>query len=306
MKNILLAFSLLFFNISFSQVITFECNNTIVAVSWEEIVNNPNAYMDWDDDGDIDEDDALIYLYQAYDCDNQLDDCDEYITIIFDCLCEDDQTVVFWEEVDELNCEISQMCECVDDNNDFNWNDIDWIDSDWDEFDWEIAWADYDLGNIIDWNDIPWGDIIDLDILPEDLINYIQNMLLGQSFNWDTFVGMQGGEDECCINPEWIDPMAMCPLIFDPVIGCDGFQYGNSCQAEAAGVTSYVDSMGNETVLEWDCNQGGDDCIDDPEGILAQYTYACNDLINPWFGFSCDTELSSVVPQAPDGQVHLQ
>ena len=63
---------------TFSQVITFECNNTIITVSWEEIVNNPNAYMDWDEDGDIDEDDALMYLYDAYDCDNQWGGCEEY------------------------------------------------------------------------------------------------------------------------------------------------------------------------------------------------------------------------------------
>ena len=87
MKNILLLLSLLFFQLSFSQVITFECNNTIMAVSLEEIVNNPNAYMDWDEDGDIDEDDALIYLYQAYECDNQIVDCEEYITIVYDCSC---------------------------------------------------------------------------------------------------------------------------------------------------------------------------------------------------------------------------
>ena len=45
--------------------------------------------------------------------------------------------------------------------------------------------------------------------------------------------------------------MAMCPFIYDPVVGCDGIQYGNSCQAEAAGVTSYTDSMGNQTMLDW-------------------------------------------------------
>ena len=203
--------SIIFFQLSFSQVITFECNNTIMAVSWKEIVNNPNAYMDWDEDGDIDEEDALIYLYQAYECDNQIVDCEEYITIVYDCACLDNQEIIFWEEIDESNCEINQMCECVVINNDINWNNIDWEDSDWEDFNWDEVWSDYDLGNIIDWNNAPWDDIIDLDIDPEDLINYIQNMLLGQSFDWDNFVEMQGGVDECCINPEWIDPMAMCP-----------------------------------------------------------------------------------------------
>ena len=207
MKNILLVFSLLFFNISFSQVITFECNNEIITISFEEIADNPNAYMDWDGDGLINESDYIIYLQQVYDCNNQWGDCEDYVTIVYDCSpdCLDNQEMNFWEEINESNCEIYQMCECVDINNDLNWNNIDWLDSDWDEFDWEVAWSDYDLGNVVDWNDIPWGDIIDLDILPEDLINYIQNMLLGQSFDWDNFVEMQGGEDECCINPEWIN-----------------------------------------------------------------------------------------------------
>ena len=35
----------------------------IIAVFWEEIANNPNAYLDWDEDGDIDEDDA-DHLYE--------------------------------------------------------------------------------------------------------------------------------------------------------------------------------------------------------------------------------------------------
>ena len=301
MKNILLFISIFFFQISFSQVITFECNNSIITVSWEEIVNNPNAYMDWDADGDIDEDDVTMYLYEAYDCENSLGGCEEYTTIVIDCVCLDNQEIIFLEEIDESNCEITQICECIPVNNDINWNNIDWGDIDWEEFDWESVWSDYDLGNIIDWDNAPWDDIINLDIDPDDLINYIQNMLLGQSFDWDNFVEMQGGVDECCINPEWIDPMAMCPMIFNPVVGCDGIEYGNSCQAEAAGVTSYVDGMGNTTLLDWGCNQGDVDCADDTEGILAQYGYQCNDIVGEWFSWDCNDDLSVAVPEAPSG-----
>ena len=266
MKNILLFISIFFFQISFSQVITFECNNTIITVSWEEITNNPNAYMDWDEDGDIDEDDATIYLYDEYDCKNSLGGCEDYVIVVADCAtCTDNEEMIIWEEVDEVNCLITEMCDCFPLNNGVDWNDIDWVDADWSDFDWESVWSDYDLGNIIDWDNTPWDDIINLDINPNDLIYYIQNMLLGQSFDWYNFVEIQGGVDECCINPEWINPMAMCPMIFNPVVGCDGIEYGNSCQAEAAGVTSYVDSMGNTILLEWDCNQGGVDCADDPE-----------------------------------------
>ena len=182
-------------------------------------------------------------------------------------------------------------------NNGVDWNDIDWVDSDWSDFDWETVWSDYDLGNVVDWDNIPWGDIIDLNIFPDDLITYIQNIIaLGQGFNWNDFVvSMQGGED-CCINPAWIDPMAMCTMDWNPVVGCDGVQYGNSCQAEAAGVTSWTDPSGFTTSLEWDCNQGGVDCVDDPEGILAQYGYQCNDIVGEWFSWDCADDLSVAVP----------
>ena len=304
MKNILLIISILFFQITFSQVITFECNNSVITVFWEEIVNNPNAYIDWDEDGDIDEDDALIYLYQAYDCNPSIADCEEYITIVYDCApCLDNQEMIFWEEINELNCEISQMCECIDIINDLNWNDIDWFDPNWDDFDWETVWSDYDLGNVVDWDNIPWGDIIDLNIFPDDLITYIQNIIaLGQAFNWNDFIISMQGVNDCCINPEWIDPMAMCSFLYDPVIGCDGLEYANSCVAEAAGVTSYVDvSTENETVLEWDCNQGGLDCVDDSEGILAGFEYQCNDIVGEWFSWDCADDVSVAVPWAPSG-----
>ena len=303
MKKILLFISIFFFQITFSQFITFECNNTIISVSWEEITNNPNAYIDWDEDGDIDEDDALIYLYQTYNCSPSIGDCEEYITIVYDCSpCLDNQEIIFWEEINELNCEISQMCECVSINYDLNWNDIDWLDPNWDDFDWETVWSDYDLGNLVDWDNIPWGDIMDLNIFPDDLITYIQNIIaLGQGFNWEDFVAsMQGGED-CCINPAWIDPMAMCTMQWDPVVGCDGYTYSNNCVAEAAGVSIYTDNMGNETVLEWDCNQGGVDCVDDPEGILAQYSYQCNDIVGDWFLWDCSDDLSVAVSGVPSG-----
>ena len=214
----------------------------------EEIANNPNAYLDWDEDGDIDEDDAMIYLYEAYDCDNlqEQESCGDY-TIVVDCdECQDNEEMIFWQEVDELNCTITEGCSCIPINNNESWNDVDWVDPNWSEFDWETIWADLDLDNIVDWDDIPWGDIINLNILPQDFINYIQNLALGQSFNWEEFIidSTNEGEDgECCVNPEWIDPMAICIMIFDPVIGCDGIEYSNSCVAEANGITSYTDSM---------------------------------------------------------------
>ena len=62
------------------------------------------------------------------------------------------------------------------------------------------------------------------------------DLILTQGFHQP--VAQQGGG---CINVALIDPDAVCPTVIDPVCGCDGVTYNNSCLAQTtAGVTSWT------------------------------------------------------------------
>jgi len=39
-----------------------------------------------------------------------------------------------------------------------------------------------------------------------------------------------------CIDPARVNDKAACPFVLQPVCGCDGKNYGNACEAEAAGL----------------------------------------------------------------------
>jgi hypothetical protein len=60
--------------------------------------------------------------------------------------------------------------------------------------------------------------------------------------------------DKCCINPEWIDKSAMCPMIYSPVLGCNNIKYANKCRAESKGVSWWTHQSNGKTIVKkWKC-----------------------------------------------------
>lgn len=53
-----------------------------------------------------------------------------------------------------------------------------------------------------------------------------------------------------CVDDTKIDPSAACPRNFDPVCGCDGQEYSNSCEAENSGVVTWKEGRCGQSCVE--------------------------------------------------------
>ena len=87
------------------------------------------------------------------------------------------------------------------------------------------------------------------------------------------FVFRGESQVELCVDESLVDPGAICPTVFDPVCGCNGMTYGNSCYA------MYLGGVVSWTQGECDDNGGQgapDEC---PTDINADGTTNVVDLL---------------------------
>jgi len=97
--------------------------------------------------------------------------------------------------------------------------------------------------------------------------------------------GMISSSYSQCINTSLIDSTVMCPMNYDPVCGCNGITYSNSCVAQYYG--------GVITWIPGECN-GGNSCIN-PAQIDS--TTICPTLFEPVCGCDSITYSNSCVAQ---------
>lgn len=91
---------------------------------------------------------------------------------------------------------------------------------------------------------------------------------------------------DCVLGP--VDSLAICPYVYAPVCGCNGVTYSNSCMAEAAGISNYVN--GSCRASEVDCIQGPVDSLAVCPTVVMPVC-GCNEIT---YGNSCLAEAAGI------------
>lgn len=99
------------------------------------------------------------------------------------------------------------------------------------------------------------------------------------------FFGLISSSYSQCINPSQIDSTLMCPMNYDPVCGCNGITYSNSCVAQYyGGVTSWIPG---------ECN-GVSSCVNQAQ---IDSSVICPTVFEPVCGCDSITYSNSCVAQ---------
>lgn len=99
------------------------------------------------------------------------------------------------------------------------------------------------------------------------------------------FFGIISSSYSQCINPSQIDSTVMCPMNYDPVCGCNGVTYSNSCIAQFyGGITSWIPG---------ECN-GGNSCVNQAQ---IDSSVICPTVFEPVCGCDSITYSNSCVAQ---------